>query len=1133
MIRVLFIIILSLIANDAMAGDLNKECTVPQCCIATPNATAIARYGDIPMNYYTGRANISVPLYHTSQRGIDLDVSLSYDTQGIIATSLPGWTGHNWTLNAGGVITRVTNKMVDEYDYSPYNPSFRNYFSVPNKLPEYVNEYNKNNNSNNNNNDKTKYIDILVNHIMVDPFDCEPDVFYFNFMGKSGRFFYSHDGEWKVLSDDNICVVFDVTETNNYIYPYFKYFSYRNGSGNKQRKTIKGFTLIDENGTKYIFGDNSNSNNETSGMYETRASAIEYSQPFFSALRLNDTSDLTCESMRATAWYLTEVRDCYDNVLYRFEYERGKFLVQASYMDEDIWESFNGHTQPQSWSNFHYALCLNAPVYLSKITMPLSKEKIEFTVDNNRVLSKEDFYPHFTYNLNQLRKYAAKYDSADDIFYFLHGNETYVAPFQKTNNNKKQDPLSSMGMSPLKKVTLYSTSVHDKILESFELEYAQNTRLFLTGISISNGSVVKGRYDFEYNGANMLPKEYVMIDTDDWGYYSSANRTPDLTMTQYGMLKEIHYPTGGVSVISYDQNRYSSYFDRDYQVMRYENGTAGGLVVKSIVNYEDAQKQKMLSSKTYTYSGGQLYALPKHSWTWTPMRAYVQLHFSNYNSIVPLCNSFGPHIGYSTVKETNNDGTYSIYRYQNIESCMDEKPIITTSINSTSMPVSSPFDVFSERGYKRGKIVSIKNYDNRGNEMSGVSYYYRTDNVEKDYVYNTNITMKKATGQEGNAQATYYTGCIYKMFYPKYDVVKTLTTTRYDANIISDETDFDKEDVTLAVCGQQVAIRKTKSETVKRGSNKLRTEYVYPYNETGINNYLVSQFRLPVTSAKRYYNGVLLEGKKTSYGNSNNKLVPIYDIVFSNNQNVCDTVARYEAYSQTCRLMRMTDGHGVTHRYFWNSLDGLAAIVDNGSTHVGVATNATNSKNIVTSTQSSEVFGTSPTAITTCIYNERGLASSITSGNKQTINYGYDTFGRLVSVKDDQGKLMTTYGYQYKTGSGSSGLATDNVIAVGAANDVYSTTETIPSSMISGITSFSYLLNEKKVSLDYKVSSFASSASIQILSESGSYHGGSVLKPGQSGHLTLSVSNLSVGRYDVCLFVDGKKYDSKSIYIPY
>ena len=85
--------------------------------IPSPNATDLGRYGDIPVSPYTGQPNISIPLYDFTIRGVRLPVTLNYQATGVMMNSLPGWTGHNWVLSAGGCITRLANGRHDEYIY--------------------------------------------------------------------------------------------------------------------------------------------------------------------------------------------------------------------------------------------------------------------------------------------------------------------------------------------------------------------------------------------------------------------------------------------------------------------------------------------------------------------------------------------------------------------------------------------------------------------------------------------------------------------------------------------------------------------------------------------------------------------------------------------------------------------------------------------------------------------------------------------------------------------------------------------------------------------------------------------------------------------------------------------------------
>ena len=82
--------------------------------IQSPNAASLGKYGDVPISYYTGAPNISIPLYNLNNNDIPLDISLNYNPSGVKVNDLPGWVGQNWSLNAGGVITRTVQNFPDE-----------------------------------------------------------------------------------------------------------------------------------------------------------------------------------------------------------------------------------------------------------------------------------------------------------------------------------------------------------------------------------------------------------------------------------------------------------------------------------------------------------------------------------------------------------------------------------------------------------------------------------------------------------------------------------------------------------------------------------------------------------------------------------------------------------------------------------------------------------------------------------------------------------------------------------------------------------------------------------------------------------------------------------------------------------
>lgn len=177
--------------------------------LPSPNASAIAKYGNIPVNTYTGSYNISIPIYtYQSPNGkFSLPVSLNYQTGGVKVDEMSPNTGLNWALQAGGVITRSMVGLPD--DYFPAGMLYNNGFQPhQDSLREY----------------------------MDGRMDPESDVFSFNFNGRNGRFYLNN------ITAQNKIFFPDATNLK---------IEYTIDIGNK----LATFTITDEYGVKYIFSD--------------------------------------------------------------------------------------------------------------------------------------------------------------------------------------------------------------------------------------------------------------------------------------------------------------------------------------------------------------------------------------------------------------------------------------------------------------------------------------------------------------------------------------------------------------------------------------------------------------------------------------------------------------------------------------------------------------------------------------------------------------------------------------------------------------------------------------------------------------------------------------------------------------
>jgi YD repeat-containing protein len=199
----------------AFAGVLKAQNNIPKTDIIppSPNAASLGKYAQIPVSLFTGNHNIDIPITEVIANGFKLPISLSYNSGGIKVEETGSWVGLGWALNAGGVITRSIMGIADEtpgvgflYTGSQMPQSYNPFPNISNAEYDYWTAVHSG----------TK--------------DSQADIFYFNFGGRTGKFFLRKDAQ------NNIVPV---------IVPYQKIKINYLASGN--------FEAITEDGTLYRF----------------------------------------------------------------------------------------------------------------------------------------------------------------------------------------------------------------------------------------------------------------------------------------------------------------------------------------------------------------------------------------------------------------------------------------------------------------------------------------------------------------------------------------------------------------------------------------------------------------------------------------------------------------------------------------------------------------------------------------------------------------------------------------------------------------------------------------------------------------------------------------------------------------
>lgn len=1151
--------------------------------IQAPTTRDLGVYGEIPVSLYSGRADVSIPLYNEDGDNYHIGVNLNYDTSGFLMNTLPGWTGHGWSLNPGGVIIRKLNGNYDEEDLTSYQktelPSLINYFN--NTLTKYLGNYSLN---------TVSEYQTTSNPIR----DFCPDEFVFNFCGMSGSFFLDNEKNWRVRSEQNIRVVFDIDNQSNYILPFVKKFF---DTSNDMPKTIKGFTLIDDNGTQYIFGGETN--------------AIEYSIPMTT---MGVSHKLA--QWHANSWYLTKIIDVHGKTLCTYNYERGKFAVQilnnhivtATLRKESARDWLGGrYTSNQTVSDngqpgqLPYDFTLSAPVLLKSI-QTCSGTDLEFIISidaNDRLKPTTDFYKYFKEDYERRFPNSSQYIKkgllmawAESMRFYTSETSLYFPYIQiakdeyknclaadaKKNYSIENNPLDNIDFYPLKEIIVKREGNVDKRIV---LNYAKSPRLHLTDVDVFGVRDKKMKrfqhYQLNYYNYDKLDNNYITQNTDYWGYYNGTNnnyktntslyKMPNLTCGTYGMLKEIVYPTGGKTVLEYEQNTYSSHliYDRSRLENDGVNVQTGGLRIKKITNWLNNNEISNVRSFSYNIKGSSLssgQALQK------PKTRYMYyLHYrtnnkkgnfaedivtvSSENSVVPLTNSDGIHVGYSMVTETRNDGSTQEYYYTNFSDYKDEICVKGDLMQSNGNMEEQwgevlPYDNFSYTGYARGKVKKNIVYDKNKNivkqdeftygflnfnNASGSNYYDLYDLLTKDYAYVAACFLKYASGNK-----FYHLGGLYKLYYKPLVLLHKYSKIKNKDGFYETETVYNyiysEDPYVQSVNGKEYkgnAVRCVEQQIVcpNDEDNRISSKTVFPVSSDKSTIYNICHF-YPALEITTYQKGQLVNKETRKYSsyvyiNSTYKdtQYPYLTECAKYNGTKPQEVITFDEYTLDGNLSKFTlNGQKTT--LFWDKFGKLCAKYSNGSSKtVNYTPNAV--ANQVLTVNGSSVYGSGlPIDAYVYKYDKYGQLSSITNSFGLTESYNYDFAGRLTSIKDNSNKTLKTYSYYTL----SDQTETDYVETTQqSSSNNNSGSETSTESSSSTTNSLKLVKDDYKghFVLDYSINSNAYEAHIEFFpfDDERTIYTMPLSKGVYSGRFNFSLDNYSPGSWEIWLCVNG------------
>lgn len=158
--------------------------------IASPTAASLGKFVDYPVSLHTGVPEVSIPIYTIVSGSIKLPISLNYHASGLRVNEPASWVGAGWALDAGGIITRTVRGAPDEHNTSTVASQNDGHFSEHGFSNYYFNGAVQ---------DWQAFAEGRK--------DGEPDLFFFQVPGYSGKFYFGDDGQAVLMPQQDIKIV--------------------------------------------------------------------------------------------------------------------------------------------------------------------------------------------------------------------------------------------------------------------------------------------------------------------------------------------------------------------------------------------------------------------------------------------------------------------------------------------------------------------------------------------------------------------------------------------------------------------------------------------------------------------------------------------------------------------------------------------------------------------------------------------------------------------------------------------------------------------------------------------------------------------------------------------------------------
>jgi len=943
--------------------------------LATPEVSAFQKYNYNNVNLYTGKVDVSIPIYEIKTGNIVVPIEITYNSGGIKVDEIATSVGIGWNVNAGGSVLRTIKDIDDnEIELSPntYTSSwttdeFTN-LTIPNPFRKtYVNKKGY----------LAEYTDLnLTNPPLTLPsgtgtaIDASPDLFVANAPGLNSKFFLNNLNRGNPTDFQNNVSTFTMkfidgsgTKGATVTRKRLSNSLPSNGFGfnyNLKPMDYENFELTNTNGLKYTFGSTDIS--EFLPSYYSPTMIIAKQDPW-AANGISYQSNALYNSLMAkglyrlkvSAWNLDKIVDPQNNKSITYEYDKYnkptkqtfRTNIQTALLDNAM--PFRGGANYYTGQKCTYDFI---PDYITPPSPGDPPTPDECQVKNSHLDIK---YPEN----NRIK--SIKWDNGNVKFYY---------------------DLNRLDALDEKALTKIEIIINDRVTKTYFFNYSyfaskencsdwQCKRLKLESVDIKNSEETQSKryYTFEYNYSHPLPKVN-SLQQDFLGYYNNhgvelepidmhihpqIQKSPTLYYTALnGKYAIVPFnPMGGVELIpgdySLDANEYSltgllkkvtnplggfNEFEYENNEFKYANNNlkAGGARIKTqIIN--DGKKERYLY---YKYSEGQLINIPTYGYPLGHDRAKKDLPnntsfviYTTNRADVQLTN--GAYIGYSKVIQEEEGKGYTKFEFSNErnEEVQHINPIPGYYTCEYFLHRSSAYgkNNFIDNDILRGKILSEKTYDKNNNLLKEVFNGY-TRNIFEEIAIPFQQTLYQP--QHSYTQQAYNLPRVDNL--AQYNYINKL---RVERNLNTSKSVVDHLSPTVTMSNYSsyeydpiYPFIKKEKEQLTNEYSYIEKNYTYPFDTT--NQFLTDANLLesPLSIEKKFvkkndYSDIgitTLQGKESfvySKNTNTSNLIQPTAKIRTNLDNSQSTESTYDRYDSKGNLLQYTSSDGVATVLIW------------------------------------------------------------------------------------------------------------------------------------------------------------------------------------------------------------------------